>query len=171
MLHSNTWNHLTVRQQINSGSFKNYVSNKLFVNKLNIYINRIWHKINYKGWKAIKYNQPLFWVMVWTLVLLSRLWKCPLCNGYRRRKWTRRHEFKSLTRLIAFHNFFFFVFCIFFDCQNFCQFFNQIFLFSFFCIFFDCQNFCQFLNQFFLFLFLFFFVFSSIARIFVSCCP
>ena len=25
------------------------------------------------------------------------------CNGYRRRKWTRRHEFKSWTRLIAFH--------------------------------------------------------------------
>ena len=30
--------------------------------------------------------------------------KCwPWCNGYRRRKWTRRHEFKSWTRLIAFH--------------------------------------------------------------------
>ena len=27
----------------------------------------------------------------------------PWCNGYRLRKWTRRHEFKSLTRLIAFH--------------------------------------------------------------------
>ena len=25
------------------------------------------------------------------------------CNGYRRRKWTRRHKFKSWTRLIAFH--------------------------------------------------------------------
>ena len=25
------------------------------------------------------------------------------CSRYRRRKWTRRHEFKSLTRLIAFH--------------------------------------------------------------------
>ena len=25
------------------------------------------------------------------------------CNGYRRRKWTRRHEFKFWTRLIAFH--------------------------------------------------------------------
>ena len=30
-------------------------------------------------------------------------WRCPWCNGYRRRKWTRRHEFKSWTRLIAFH--------------------------------------------------------------------
>ena len=30
-------------------------------------------------------------------------WRCPWCNGYRRRKWTRRHEFKSWTKLIAFH--------------------------------------------------------------------
>ena len=29
--------------------------------------------------------------------------RCPWCNGYRRRKWTRRHELKSSTRLIAFH--------------------------------------------------------------------
>ena len=28
---------------------------------------------------------------------------CPWYNGYRRRKWTWRHEFKSWTRLIAFH--------------------------------------------------------------------
>ena len=28
---------------------------------------------------------------------------CAWCNGYRRRKWTRRLEFKSWTRLIAFH--------------------------------------------------------------------
>ena len=33
----------------------------------------------------------------------KHLWTCPRCNGYRRRKWTRRHEFKSSTRLIAFH--------------------------------------------------------------------
>ena len=30
-------------------------------------------------------------------------WRCPWCSRYRRRKWTRRHEFKSYTRLIAFH--------------------------------------------------------------------
>ena len=30
-------------------------------------------------------------------------WRCPWCNGYRRGKWIRRHEFKSWTRLIAFH--------------------------------------------------------------------
>ena len=29
--------------------------------------------------------------------------RCPWCNGYRRRKWTLRHEFKSWTRLIEFH--------------------------------------------------------------------
>ena len=28
---------------------------------------------------------------------------CPWCNGYRRRIWTRQHEFKSWTWLIAFH--------------------------------------------------------------------
>ena len=36
-------------------------------------------------------------------LLIQLLWRCPWCNGYRRRKWTRRHEFKSSTRLIAFH--------------------------------------------------------------------
>ena len=29
--------------------------------------------------------------------------KCPWCNGFHHRKWTRRREFKSWTRLIAFH--------------------------------------------------------------------
>ena len=29
--------------------------------------------------------------------------RCPWCNGYRRRKWTRQLEFTSWTRLIAFH--------------------------------------------------------------------
>ena len=29
--------------------------------------------------------------------------RCPSCNGYHHRKWTRRHEFKSWTRLTAFH--------------------------------------------------------------------
>ena len=35
--------------------------------------------------------------------LLLLTWRCPWCNGYRRRKWTRRLEFKSWTRMIAFH--------------------------------------------------------------------
>ena len=29
--------------------------------------------------------------------------RCPWCNGYRLREWTRQHEFKSWMRLIAFH--------------------------------------------------------------------
>ena len=29
--------------------------------------------------------------------------RCPWCNGYRRRKWTQRHGFKSWMRPIAFH--------------------------------------------------------------------
>ena len=33
---------------------------------------------------------------------IKLLWGCLWCNCYRRRKWTRRHEFKSWTRLIAF---------------------------------------------------------------------
>ena len=35
--------------------------------------------------------------------MFSLLRKCLWCNGYPRRQWTRRHEFKSWTRLIAFH--------------------------------------------------------------------
>ncbi len=31
------------------------------------------------------------------------IWRCPWCNGNRRWISTRRHEFKSWTRLIAFH--------------------------------------------------------------------
>ena len=31
------------------------------------------------------------------------VWRCPWCNGYRHRIWTRRYEFNSWTRLIAFH--------------------------------------------------------------------
>ena len=35
--------------------------------------------------------------------IIQFCWRCPSCNGYRRRKWTRRHEFKSWTWLTAFH--------------------------------------------------------------------
>ena len=37
------------------------------------------------------------------VIKLFHLWNCPWCNGYCRRKWTRRLEFKSWTRMIAFH--------------------------------------------------------------------
>ena len=29
--------------------------------------------------------------------------RCQWCNVYHRRKWTRRHEFKSWTKLIVIH--------------------------------------------------------------------
>ena len=34
---------------------------------------------------------------------LLHVWRCLWCNGYRRRKWTQRHKFKSWTWLTAFH--------------------------------------------------------------------
>ncbi len=34
---------------------------------------------------------------------IRNIQRCPWCNCYRRRKWTRRHEFKSWTWLNAFH--------------------------------------------------------------------
>ena len=37
------------------------------------------------------------------ITTIKRKKKCPWCNGYRRRKWRRRHEFTSWTRLIEFH--------------------------------------------------------------------
>ena len=36
------------------------------------------------------------------ILCIHNIGRCPWCNCYRRRKWTRRHEFKSWTRLIAF---------------------------------------------------------------------
>ena len=37
------------------------------------------------------------------MMIALLLWRCPWCNGHRHRKWTRQLEFKSWTRLIAFH--------------------------------------------------------------------
>ena len=31
----------------------------------------------------------------------TRKWRCQWCNGYRRRNWTRRHEFESWTDCIS----------------------------------------------------------------------
>ena len=42
------------------------------------------------------------WHSFWLSITIVH-WRCPLCNGYRRRKWTRQHEFKSWTTLITFH--------------------------------------------------------------------
>ena len=44
----------------------------------------------------LRISRSIFDVLLWQ-------WRCPWCNGYRRRIWTRRHEFKSWTWLIAFH--------------------------------------------------------------------
>ena len=52
-----------------------------------------------KGFRTIVF---IFIVMSTTFRPICTLWRCPWCNCYRRRKWTRQHEFKSWTRLIAF---------------------------------------------------------------------
>ena len=39
----------------------------------------------------------------WWYIYIYIYGRCPWCNGYRRRIWTRRHECKSWTRFIAFH--------------------------------------------------------------------
>ena len=44
-----------------------------------------------------------FVLLLSTYTIKAKQRRCPWCNGYRPRKWTRRHEFKSWTRLIAFH--------------------------------------------------------------------
>ena len=49
------------------------------------------------GTRQSIYNHPPCWRCPWCN------WRCLWCNGYRRRIWTRRHEFKSWTWLIAFH--------------------------------------------------------------------
>ena len=42
-------------------------------------------------------------IYLFLLTIIRSGRKCPWCNAYRRRIWARRHEFKSWTRLIAFH--------------------------------------------------------------------
>ena len=39
--------------------------------------------------------QQGFWVVQILVGIMIKLWSCPWCNRYRRRKWKRRHEFKS----------------------------------------------------------------------------
>ena len=38
-----------------------------------------------------------------SIIMTIAFSRCPWHNGYRHRKWTRRHKFKSWMRLIAFH--------------------------------------------------------------------
>ena len=74
------------------------------------------HKKAKRTWKVIRpiwesdyhyysrYIQTnIFFWFEFSLDIFRNIPWCPWCNGYRRRKWIRRHEFKSWTRLIAFH--------------------------------------------------------------------
>ena len=55
----------------------------------------------------LMYFCQLGWDLIedWTTFQLTCMttWMCLLCHGYCRRKWMRRREFKSWTRLFAFH--------------------------------------------------------------------
>ena len=58
-------------------------------------------------WGVKRHSSQLGWTISdghchWQAIRLF-FWWCPWCNCYRRRKWTRRLEFKSWTRLITFH--------------------------------------------------------------------
>ena len=65
-----------------------------------------WNLHHYKQIICVSHLLSFTWFIVchhchYTDIII--LWRCPWCNGYRRRIWTWRHEFKSWTRLIAFH--------------------------------------------------------------------
>ena len=60
------------------------------------------HLLN-RGNQEFKYDLNLSSKIIKANLIVSiNIWRCPWCNGYRRRNWTRRHEFKSWTRMIAF---------------------------------------------------------------------
>ena len=64
--------------------------------------------IQYMNFKINKSKQSLIvkikvYVNIFKWLIDVIWWMCLWCNGYHRRKWIRRHEFKSWTRLIAFH--------------------------------------------------------------------
>ena len=85
VLGRHTWNHNCV--QTNNYRFKNE----------NIAMERWKYNYDYKTF----INEPNVGIK-WHHKTLKR-WMCSWCNGYRRRKWTRWQEFKSWSRLIAFH--------------------------------------------------------------------
>ena len=55
-----------------------------------------------RKWEVHIFLKKSSLVFYYCVIMYTRR-RCPWCNGYRRRKWTRRHEFKPWTRLIAFH--------------------------------------------------------------------
>ena len=67
------------------------------------YIIYMWQQ----DWEEIKWIEHVKNIQldmkIYCVTYHTYIHTCPWCNGYRRRKWTRRHEFKSWTRLIAFH--------------------------------------------------------------------
>ena len=48
-------------------------------------------------------SSMLIYMCVCVCVCVCVFWRCQWFNGYHRWKWTRRHQFKFWTRLIAFH--------------------------------------------------------------------
>ena len=75
------------------------------------YRNQVSTVLLQPGWKP--YSAFIAYQNIWNMILqivnnarivsLKTTIIFPWCNDYRRRKWTRRYEFKSWTRLIAFH--------------------------------------------------------------------
>ena len=68
------------------------------------------NKIMFKTWKNVTETygmlQATFWLSCMNRASVFEWHKkfkrrCPWCNGYRRRNWTRRHEFKSWTDCIS----------------------------------------------------------------------
>ena len=57
---------------------------------------RVWLQYKNSKWIIVRWFHRTH-----NISFLSSWW-CPWCNGYRRWKWTRLHEVKSRTRLIAF---------------------------------------------------------------------
>ena len=58
-------------------------------------------KCTWMCWRVWGSPGAIRWPVAWEVPVVFG--RCPWCNGYRRRKWTRWLEFKSWTRLIAFH--------------------------------------------------------------------
>ena len=66
----------------------------------------------FRGWGVKPFTEdiasvylalPIVGIFFLDELKLNLLIKSESCNGYHRRKWTRRHEFKSWTWLIIFH--------------------------------------------------------------------
>ena len=55
------------------------------------------------GMYETRHGQPFFVKLATWGDMVYHQAGCPWCTDYRRRKWTRRLEFKCWTRLIAFH--------------------------------------------------------------------